>query len=80
MGRAATSSIQTPLVVRAQFGVERAMVQAQRAHRPLDRCAHALLRRGALARRRHVNGLFEERPFQRIGLIEYREDARARRG
>ena len=51
------------------------MIQAQRAHGTLDRCAHTLLRRGVLARGRNVNRLFEERAFQRIGLIEYREDA-----
>ena len=34
------------------------------------RSRQRLLHLGRLARRRHVDGLFEERPFQRIGLVE----------
>src|ERR1019366_4169988 len=62
-------------LVETQLGVKRPVIQAQRAHCPLDGLAHAPLRRGALSRRRYINRLFKERPFQRIWLVEYREDA-----
>ena len=75
MGRAATSSIQTPREftrISAWMGpwVRPSALIAASVVRMI-----AALRGGGLARRRDVDGLFKERAVERIGLVENREHA-----
>ncbi len=57
--------------------MDRTFRDSDRPKRALERRDDAPLRFGTGPRWRHVDRLFEERPFQRVGLVEEREDEEA---
>ena len=73
IGRAATSSTKTPVALHAALGVNRSVAQAEGAGRLATAAIDRALRVVGRRRRREVDGLFEEWPVERIGLVEDRE-------
>ena len=61
------------VLVHSHFGVDGAVLEAERGHRGLGGFADLTLDSFGLAGGRDVDGLFKVGAFQRVGFVEYRQ-------